>query len=55
VQGQFDLFWAAVQGSLPFVVLGLCLGAKWHAERRDERLASTARGSIDTSLPAAAA
>ena len=22
VQGQFDLFWAAVQGSLPFVVLG---------------------------------
>ncbi len=34
VQGQFDLFWAAVQGSVPFVVLGLCLGASWHAERR---------------------
>jgi O-antigen ligase len=34
VQGQFDLFWAAVQGSVPFVVLGLCLGASWHAERQ---------------------
>ena len=33
VQGQFDLFWSAVQGSVPFVVLGLCLGASWHAER----------------------
>lgn len=33
VQGQFDLFWAAVMGSLPFVVLGICLGAKWHAEQ----------------------
>ena len=33
VQGQFDLFWAAVQGSVPFVVLGLCLGVSWHAER----------------------
>ncbi|MGO4599361.1 O-antigen ligase family protein [Terrabacter sp. 2RAF25] len=32
VQGQFDLFWAAVMGSLPFVVLGICLGAKWHTE-----------------------
>ncbi|MHA3837610.1 O-antigen ligase family protein [Terrabacter sp. AAH1] len=33
VQGQFDLFWAAVMGSLPFVVLGICLGAKAHADR----------------------
>ena len=33
VQGQFDLFWSAVQGSVPFVVLGICLGASWHAER----------------------
>ncbi|NUO91069.1 MAG: O-antigen ligase domain-containing protein [Dermatophilaceae bacterium] len=37
VQGQFDLFWAAVMGSLPFVVLGICLGAKWHAERSVDR------------------
>jgi len=33
VQGQFDLFWSAVQGSLPFVILGLCLGAQRHAVR----------------------
>ncbi|GAA2168283.1 hypothetical protein GCM10009826_47220 [Humibacillus xanthopallidus] len=33
VQGQFDLYWAAVQSSLPFVVLGLCLGAQRHAEQ----------------------
>ena len=33
VQGQFDLYWAAVQSSLPFVVLGLCLGAQCHAEQ----------------------
>jgi len=34
VQGQFDLFWAAVQGSVPFVVLGICLGAKAYADRQ---------------------
>lgn len=32
-QAQFDLFWAAVQGSVPFVVLGICLGAKAYADR----------------------
>lgn len=26
VQGQFDLFWTAVQVSLPFVIVGICLG-----------------------------
>lgn len=55
VQGQFDLFWAAVQGSLPFVVLGLCLGAKWHADRRDERVAATGSDTRGTRAPAAAA
>ena len=35
VQGQFDLFWSAVQGSLPFLVLGLCLGAKWCSQQRE--------------------
>ena len=35
VQGQFDLFWAAVQGSLPFVVLGLCLGVRAGTPRSD--------------------
>ena len=32
-QAQLDLFWAAAQASLPFVVLGICLGAKWHEDR----------------------
>jgi hypothetical protein len=48
VQGQFDLFWSAVQGSLPFVVLGLCLGASWHAERE---IATTTDVAITSRLP----
>ena len=32
VQGQFDLFWTSVGASLPFVVIGICLGAQaWSA------------------------
>jgi O-antigen ligase len=31
VQGQFDLFWVAVQVSVPFVVAGICVGAAAHA------------------------
>lgn len=27
VQGQFDLFWVAVQASMPFLIAGVCLGA----------------------------
>jgi O-antigen ligase len=27
VQGQFDLFWTAVQVSVPFIVAGICVGA----------------------------
>jgi hypothetical protein len=34
VQAQFDLFWSAVQASVPFVVLGICLGAQRYAELR---------------------
>ncbi|WP_341359335.1 O-antigen ligase family protein [Georgenia sp. M64] len=38
-QAQFDLFWSAVQVSVPFVVAGICLGAQqWAVER--ERLES---------------
>jgi O-antigen ligase len=34
-QGQLDLFWVAVQTSIPFVVVGLCLGAQaYETERR---------------------
>lgn len=28
VQGQFDLFWVAVQVSIPFAVVGICLGVE---------------------------
>lgn len=33
VQSQFDLFWVAVQVSVPFVVAGICLGAMDHERR----------------------
>ena len=33
-QAQFDLFWSAVQASVPFVVLGICLGAQRYARLR---------------------
>jgi O-antigen ligase len=33
VQGQFDLFWVAVQVSVPFVIAGICLGAMDHERR----------------------
>jgi len=44
VQGQLDLFWVAVQTSLPFVVVGLCLGAQaYDAERAGTARADAAR------------
>jgi hypothetical protein len=33
VQSQFDLFWTAVQVSVPFVIAGICLGAMAREER----------------------
>src|SRR4029079_13619728 len=27
IQGQLDLFWVAVQTSIPFLIVGICLGA----------------------------
>ncbi|MGW4929222.1 O-antigen ligase family protein [Agromyces sp. NPDC004153] len=33
VQSQFDLFWTAVQVSIPFVIAGVCLGALAREER----------------------
>ncbi len=45
-QGQLDLFWVAVQTSLPFLVVGLCLGAQAHdAQRREQRRARVAPAS----------
>ncbi|WP_265523735.1 O-antigen ligase family protein [Oerskovia flava] len=34
VQGQFDLFWVSVQVTVPFVIVGVCLGAESYAESR---------------------
>jgi uncharacterized membrane protein len=36
IQGQFDLFWASVGASLPFLVIGLCLGAHALSPPADE-------------------
>jgi hypothetical protein len=33
IQGQLDLFWIAVQTSLPFLVIGITLGALAREER----------------------
>lgn len=37
VQGQFDLFWVAVQISVAFAVAGMCLGAKALNDEEQER------------------
>ena len=36
VQSQFDLFWTAVQVSVPFVIAGICLGAAARAQSNDD-------------------
>lgn len=55
VQGQFDLFWVAVQVSTPFLIAGICLGAQaydreknpeadgWWLRRRDRGLRDGSR------------
>jgi O-antigen ligase len=48
VQSQFDLFWVSVQVTLPFLVLGLCLGALAHrdaVESSKNRIADTVRSA----------
>lgn len=32
IQGQFDLFWASVVVTIPFVIAGVCLGAQAYAQ-----------------------
>ncbi|WP_083707217.1 O-antigen ligase family protein [Intrasporangium flavum] len=46
VQAQFDLFWSAVQASVPFVVLGICLGAQRYAELRRTAPAAVVEGRV---------
>jgi O-antigen ligase len=36
VQSQFDLFWTAVQVSVPFVIAGICLGVAARAQSNDD-------------------
>ncbi len=41
VQAQFDLFWVAVLGSIPWLVTGVCLGAHaWTAQHEHDDAAS---------------
>ena len=51
VQSQLDLFWVAVQTSVPFLLVGICLGAEEAARerRRLERLADFAAARRRTS------
>ncbi len=53
VQSQLDLYWTAVQASLPFVILGLCLGVQRFSEREPaslgaDPLSSAARAATPT-------
>ena len=54
VQSQFDLFWTAVQVSVPFVVAGICLGAMEHERRSrdapDEALQRAPLGRLAPSV-----
>jgi hypothetical protein len=50
-QAQFDLYWSAVQGSVPFVVLGLCLGAAWYAEREPDSSPAPTTSPIKVASP----
>jgi hypothetical protein len=55
VQSQFDVFWTAVQVSVPFVVAGICLGAMDHERRSKEPGPEIlARASIGRPAPWAA-
>lgn len=47
VQGQFDLFWVSVQVTVPFVIVGVCLGAEAYARARED-----ARRATGSDLPA---
>ena len=51
VQGQLDVFWVAVSASLPFIVIGICLGGR-AAQLESERISgAVATSSIDVENP----
>lgn len=47
VQGQFDIFWLAVQSSLPFLIAGIALGAHVHHIERDSSEAPPGPGALE--------
>jgi hypothetical protein len=56
VQSQLDLYWTAVQASLPFVILGMCLGVQRFSEHQPaglaaDRLPSTVGADAPTGHP----
>lgn len=57
VQGQFDLFWVAAQVSIPFVIVGICLGAhvlessRSHVDADDGRQPVPAHGESSDAWP----
>lgn len=55
VQAQFDLFWVAVQVSVPFVIAGICLGAMEHERRATEREAEIDVGASPEAVGASTA
>jgi hypothetical protein len=46
VQGQLDLFWVGIQVTVPFVIAGVCLGAKALAETRAPHPLLAPQGSV---------
>jgi len=46
VQSQFDQFWVSVLVSVPYLVVGVCLGAEQYARSREE--ARRGRGADGT-------
>ena len=51
VQGQLDLFWVAVQTSIPFLIVGICLGA--HGRELEEGTPETAEPAREDEKAAA--
>lgn len=45
VQSQLDLFWVSVQVSVPFVIIGICLGAAAHATATESSVGDAAAHS----------
>jgi len=53
VQAQFDLFWVSAQVSIPFVIAGICLGAKAYADRHPPDVLSAPTASTDAPVRSA--